>query len=302
MIGLSTVWTMKRGASTPQEVLDPILDLGFEAIELEFRITGKLLEGMAPSLKAGAPRVISVHNFCPVPDILPPQKAGGDAFNIASLDREERERAVRYTCRTLEVAHELEVGVVVLHLGYIEGEERKDAPQRAYREGRWGKEELQEYLKERSLKAPSHLDAVFFSLERVLRRAETLGVKVGVENRYHLSEIPLGEEIGMVLEEFAGGPIGYWHDTGHAAVAEALGASACSQALLERDGARRIGIHLHDAQGVDDHLPPGRGGVDFEMVGEFLREGVLKVMEIHPPATGEEIVEGLQFLREKGIS
>ena len=301
MIGLSTVWTMKRGASTPQEVLDPILDLGFEAIELEFRITGKLLEGMAPSLKAGAPRVISVHNFCPVPDILPPQKAGGDAFNIASLDREERERAVRYTCRTLEVAHELEVGVVVLHLGYIEGEERKDAPQRAYREGRWGKEELQEYLKERSLKAPPHLDAVFFSLERVLRRAETLGVKVGVENRYHLSEIPLGEEIGMVLQEFAGGPIGYWHDTGHAAVAEALGATRQKE-LLERYGARMIGIHLHDAQGVDDHLPPGRGGVDFEMVGEFLREGVLKVMEIHPPATGEEIVEGLQFLREKGIS
>ena len=301
MIGLSTVWTMKRGASTPQEVLDPILDLGFEAIELEFRITGKLLEGMAPSLKAGAPRVISVHNFCPVPDILPPQKAGGDAFNIASLDREERERAVRYTCRTLEVAHELEVGVVVLHLGYIEGEERKDAPQRAYREGRWGKEELQEYLKERSLKAPPHLDAVFFSLERVLRRAETLGVKVGVENRYHLSEIPLGEEIGMVLEEFAGGPIGYWHDTGHAAVAEALGATRQKE-LLERYGARMIGIHLHDAQGVDDHLPPGKGGVDFEMVGEFLREGVLKVMEIHPPATGEEIVEGLQFLREKGIS
>lgn len=301
MIGLSTVWTMKRGASTPQEVLDPILDLGFEAIELEFRITGKLLEGMAPSLKAGAPRVISVHNFCPVPDILPPQKAGGDAFNIASLDREERERAVRYTCRTLEVAHELEVGAVVLHLGYIEGEERKDAPQRAYREGRWGKEELQEYLKERSLKAPPHLDAVFFSLERVLRRAETLGVKVGVENRYHLSEIPLGEEIGMVLEEFAGGPIGYWHDTGHAAVAEALGAIRQKE-LLERYGARMIGIHLHDAQGVDDHLPPGRGGVDFEMVGEFLREGVLKVMEIHPPATGEEIVEGLQFLREKGIS
>lgn len=301
MIGLSTVWTMKRGASTPQEVLDPILDLGFEAIELEFRITGKLLEGMAPSLKAGAPRVISVHNFCPVPDILPPQKAGGDAFNIASLDREERERAVRYTCRTLEVAHELEVGAVVLHLGYIEGEERKDAPQRVYREGRWGKEELQEYLKERSLKAPPHLDAVFFSLERVLRRAETLGVKVGVENRYHLSEIPLGEEIGMVLEEFAGGPIGYWHDTGHAAVAEALGATRQKE-LLERYGARMIGIHLHDAQGVDDHLPPGRGGVDFEMVGEFLREGVLKVMEIHPPATGEEIVEGLQFLREKGIS
>ncbi|RLA77933.1 MAG: hypothetical protein DRG36_06980 [Deltaproteobacteria bacterium] len=301
MIGLSTVWTMKRGASTPQEVLDPILDLGFEAIELEFRITGKLLEGMAPSLKAGAPRVISVHNFCPVPDILPPQKAGGDAFNIASLDREERERAVRYTCRTLEVAHGLEVGAVVLHLGYIEGEERKDAPQRAYREGRWGKEELQEYLKERSLKAPPHLDAVFFSLERVLRRAETLGVKVGVENRYHLSEIPLGEEIGMVLEEFAGGPIGYWHDTGHAAVAEALGAIRQKE-LLERYGARMIGIHLHDAQGVDDHLPPGRGGVDFEMVGEFLREGVLKVMEIHPPATGEEIVEGLQFLREKGIS
>ena len=63
-----------------------------------------------------------------------------------------------------------------------------------------------------------HLDAVLFSLDKLNREAEKRKAYfLGVENRYYLHEIPDFDEIGMVLREFEGGKLRYWHDVGHAA-------------------------------------------------------------------------------------
>lgn len=298
MIALSSAWGMKLGARTASELLAPLLRMGFEGMELDFRVTPELLEELRPSLKKGDPKVVSLHNFCPVPEGLPPHKASGDAFNMASLDPEERREAIRWTCRTLEVAHELEAKAVVLHLGYMDLD--AESPHEAFREGRWGEEKLRDYLELRTSKAPRHLDAILLCLDRILQRAEELGVQVGIENRYYLHEFPLGDEIGRILEEFSGAPIGYWHDTGHAHVLETLGAVKHEE-LLRRYGPRIVGVHLHDANDLKDHLPPGKGVIDFEMVLKYLPEGAVKVMEIHPPASEGEIEGGLNYLRGMGF-
>jgi sugar phosphate isomerase/epimerase len=159
---------------------------------------------------------------------------------------------------------------------------------------------LQQEREERSRLRDPHLDALLFSLERIVKRAEQLGVIAGIENRYYFQEIPDVEEIGIILEQFRGGPIGYWHDTGHAAVFEALGIVR-HEALLQRYATHLVGTHLHDALGIDDHKPTGQGEIDFEMVSRYLPEGAIKIMEIHPSARGHEILEGLEFLKEKGI-
>ncbi|MBW2038766.1 MAG: sugar phosphate isomerase/epimerase [Deltaproteobacteria bacterium] len=302
MIGLSTVWT-SRDAQSGQELLGPILDLGFEGVELEYRITQQLYEEIRPRLRAHELRVLSIHNYFPVPDILPLERASGDCFSLSSLDREEREKGVSYTSRTLEVAHDLEAQAVVLHLGMVETGLPKDGLQELYREGRWegeGEPLLQREMEERGRQREPHLDAVFFSLERILKRAERLGVTLGIENRYYLQEIPDKEEIGIILEQFCGGPIGYWHDTGHAATLETLGILGHEE-LLQLYAPRLVGVHLHDALGVDDHRPPGEGEIDFGMVKGYLPDGAIKIMEIHPQATGEEVLKGLAFLKEKRI-
>jgi len=144
------------------------------------------------------------------------------------------------------------------------------------------------------------MDALLFSLEKIVKRAEQLEVIVGIENRYYFQEIPDVEEIGIILGQFRGGPIGYWHDTGHAAVFEALGIVR-HEALLQRYAAHLLGVHLHDALGIDDHKPPGRGEIDFDMVSRYLPEGAIKIMEIHPSARGHEILDGLELLKERGI-
>jgi sugar phosphate isomerase/epimerase len=192
---------------------------------------------------------------------------------------------------------------VVLHLGRVETDLPRNGLQQLYREHASHDEVatlLQQEREERSRIRDPHKDALLFSLERIVKRAEQLGVLVGIENRYYFQEIPDMEEIGIILDQFRGGPIGYWHDTGHAAVSEALGILQHEE-LLKLYAPYLVGVHLHDALGIEDHKPPGQGEIDFEMVKKYLPEGAIKIMEIHPSAGGHEILDGLEFLKEKGF-
>ena len=302
MIGLSTVWT-SRAAQSGEELLGPILDLGFEGVELEYRISQQIFQEIRPRIRNNAIQVLSIHNYFPVPAIIPQERASGDCFSLASLDREEREQGISYTFRTLEQAHDLEARGVVLHLGRVETDLPKNGLQQLYRGDRWndeGEKLLQHEREERGRLRDPHLDALLFSLEAIVKRAEQLGVILGIENRYYFQEMPDKEEIGIILDQFRGGPIGYWHDTGHAAVFETLGIMKHEE-LLQSYASHLVGVHLHDALGLDDHKPPGQGEIDFEMVKQYLPEVAIKIMEIHPSAKDHEIMEGLEFLQEKGI-
>lgn len=302
MIGISTVWT-SSAARSGKELLGPILDLGFQGMELEYRITRQIYREILPRIRGKEIQVLSIHNYFPVPDILSPELASGDCFSLSSLDQEERAKGVSYTVRTLEVAHDLEVRAVVLHLGRVETALPKDGLQRLYREGRWDEEGprlLQQEMEERGRHRDRHLDALLFSVEELVKQGGRLGVTLGIENRFYVREMPDKEEIGIILDQFRGGPIGYWHDTGHAAVLETLGIVRHEE-LLRLYAPHLVGVHLHDALGVDDHKPPGQGEVDFEMVKGYLPDGAIRVMEIKPAAEGREVLDGLAFLKEKGI-
>ncbi|NIS46468.1 MAG: hypothetical protein GWN76_11420, partial [candidate division Zixibacteria bacterium] len=43
-----------------------------------------------------------------------------------------------------------------------------------------------------------------------------------------------------------------------------------------------IGVHLHDAIGLDDHIPPGSGEIDFAALKPFLKADTIKVIELKP--------------------
>jgi sugar phosphate isomerase/epimerase len=139
MIGLSTVWT-SRDARSGDDLLGPILDLGFEGVELEYRITGQLYKEIRPRIRNNEVQVLSIHNYFPVPPIIPPERVSGDCFSLSSLAREERDSGVLYTFRTLEAAHDLEARAVVLHLGRVETNLPKNGLQQLYRGERWNDE------------------------------------------------------------------------------------------------------------------------------------------------------------------
>jgi sugar phosphate isomerase/epimerase len=58
-----------------------------------------------------------------------------------------------------------------------------------------------------------------------------------------------------------------------------------------------IGVHLHDAIGLDDHITPGSGEIDFTALKPFLKADTIKVIEIKPGIPASEVSEGIRFVR-----
>ncbi len=292
-LAVSTVWASAQ-AQEAAWLLDRMAESGLSRLELEYRLTAPLLEGIKKELRPRGLGVASVHNFCPLPEGLPREKASGDLFNLAGLDKEERLLAVRHTVRSLELAAELEAPAVVLHLGFVEGVGDKHTTRQAAQAG-GTTPELEQLLARRAAVAPRHLDAVSFSLERLCERALALGVSLGLENRFHAHQVPDFNETGILLQRFAGAPLGYWHDTGHAWVSGLAGLTP-PQKWLTAYGQVLLGCHLHDAAGDDDHRPPGAGDMDWEALCPLLLPARLKVLEVAPGPEPRELARAAELI------
>ncbi len=136
---------------------------------------------------------------------------------------------------------------------------------------------------------------------KIVPFADNLGIRLGVENRYNLHDFPAPHEFQMIFREFAGGPVRYWHDIGHATAQENLGLLKKDE-LLESFGTLLAGVHLHGCRGYNDHYAPGTGDEDFILLKKFLRPDTILVVETHHRASREEVAQGLAFLRKEGIS
>jgi sugar phosphate isomerase/epimerase len=69
-----------------------------------------------------------------------------------------------------------------------------------------------------------------------------------------------------------------------------------AEAWLEAYGRRLAGCHLHDAAGEVDHLPPGRGEVDWDAVAAAVSAAPVKVLEVAPGARPEELAAGAELV------
>ena len=302
MIGLSTAW-LSEMAQDVEQWLAMLQELGVTCLELEYRVPEGFFAKLKPRLQEQDVRVLSVHNFFPFPDEYTCLSPSGDLFLLSSLDREEREKAVRQTRKTIQAAHDLGCSAVVLHLGKVEMDSRFSEFCRFFEYQEIGSAKMQEFLadieSERKKKHRRFLDAVCFSLDALAREAERRNVRLGVENRYYFHEIPNLEELGIILERFRGAPLLHWHDVGHGFVQEQLGMQLHKE-LLEKYGERLLGVHLHDAEGYADHQALGSGKVDFGWLKQYVRKEAIKIVEVHPHVEAEDVRKGFSFLRDLG--
>lgn len=298
MLGISTCW-WDHHALDGESIIKEIIDLGLDGLELEYRITHPIYQQMKPLLNK-AIKVLSIHNYFPKPNDFIHEKASGDLFLLSSLDNYERSLAVQYTLKTMEYASDLEVLPVVLHLGRVDMPNPIDVLRDYYKKEAIDQEEGRAFLKEQGLlradKSQKYLDAVLFSLDRLNREAENKGITLCIENRYHFHEIPNFQEIGIILNEFRGGRLRYWHDMGHAAAQEALG--ICKQKeLLDAYSENMFGIHIHDINGLDDHLPPGKGSFDYGEWIPLIKPDIPKILEINYNTSKKDLQEGIEFIK-----
>jgi sugar phosphate isomerase/epimerase len=297
MLAISTSF-ISQSVDDGGRILEIIAGYGVERIELDCRVTKTQFQQIKAAVKQTAIQVGSLHNFCPFPALKPNVPPGGDYFKLAALDRSERELAVEWTTRTIENANDLEAELVVLHCGAVEMEPNHRHIYARYQAASQRDEQLDDLIsgelaQRRRLQMP-HLDAIRFSLERLLNAAQRYGVILGLENRAHYFEIPDSEEFAGLFAEFEGAPMGYWHDTGHAHTQEMLG--IVSQAdLLAAHGDHLVGVHLHDAVGLKDHLAPGSGEIDFTMLKPYLEAGPTLVIELAPGTEAADVRRAVSF-------
>jgi sugar phosphate isomerase/epimerase len=299
MIAISTIWNSLEHEDGAQLLVE-LNNLGFNAVQLDCKITEKLLIQMESQIRIGM-KVVSVHNFCPVPPGVLRENADADLFLLSSPYKDEREEAVKHTLRTIELAADLEVPVVVLHLGYVD---MKDESERLFDLYKWGEREFEAFGKlvmelrgKRERKQQKYQDAVLFSLDKLNRRAMDLNILLGLENRPRYHQIPDFYELELFFAEFEGGNLRYWHDTGHAAIQEKAGILK-QEKWLKTYSEQLIGIELHDVKELDEYLAAGMGELDFKEILRYVPTETVKVLEIKEAENDEEIIEGRRIVEE----
>ena len=302
MLGISTVW--KSGmVKDGQKLMESFADLGFKEIELEYRISGETFKEIKQFLKKRDDlKIVSIHNFFPIPEIH--ETGGADIFHFSSEDKEERSLAVKYAIKTIQIASEVGARAVVLHLGRVKMDTVSNGLFSLCDTGKLGSEEHKQVLDEirvlRERKKGKTLDMMLTSMDEVQKAAEKYDINIGIENRYCFEECPDFQEMAAIFKEFGNRRIGYWHDAGHAQVQENLGLIAVKE-LLDAYGKYLVGFHLHDVNGYSDHHVPGIGEVDFDMLKKHLKKDTIKILEIHPRETEKDLMNGVQFLKNMGF-
>lgn len=299
-LAVSTSWNAFR-SKTAKDLLFEIKKLGFEELELSFNLSSALLDEIKKYLSDAGLRIVSLHNFCPIPDGFSQKEALPDSYSMSSLNEEERALSLKFTKRTIDTAVSVGAKAVVLHTGRVE---MHDVTRELIRLCEEGKKDTNDFnlLKERTIKDRAglirpHFEKVLLSLSELNDYSCKKGVKLGVETRFYYREIPNLEEIGVILDNFKDSSVFYWHDTGHAHVMEKLGFASQKQ-FLDLYGSSMIGVHLHDYKDGSDHKAPAIGEINFGMLKPYLKKDTIKVMEAHHPATTSELIKSKVFLEK----
>jgi sugar phosphate isomerase/epimerase len=299
-IGLSTSWN-GPGAG-PERLLEQHRGLGFRRLEAYAHFSLDSLRAMAAVASARDMHIASLHAPCGVAS-GPGTFGPGVGDWLASTNTSESTRAVDAHRQTIDAAAEIGARAVVVHLGNSGVVSRQAALYDTIaRYGRLSDDHLQ--LRDRAwqeredAKGP-HLEAAARNLRALGEHALGTGVRLGVECRDNYIEIPSLDEFQYVLSACDGLPVGYWHDAGHGAKLDYLGFVE-HEDFLRRYGERLVGMHIHDTRAGRDHLAPGMGETDFEMLARYLRPETIRTLELNRMVTPNEIGYALDMLEPIG--
>ncbi len=280
-------------------MLEEIRDLGFEYAELSHGIRISLLPGILDALEAGVIKISTLHNFCPLPIGI--NQAAPNIFKFTSQDPREWENAYKHSLKTIETAARVGAKLVVLHMGEVE---MKEYTEKLLGMVAAGLKETPKYEKlcleaqeKREARKDKYVQKAYEMLRRLTEQAESRGLKLGIENREAIEEIPFESDFHFFFREFTNPTVCYWHDTGHAQIKENLG-FINHFIHLESLAPRLAGFHIHDVEYPErDHRPPGEGTINFAALKPLVKPEHIKVFEMSPSLPRDHVEKGIRHLK-----
>ncbi len=298
-VSLSTMWGVDQPTPFSQSFEDA-LSIGIARFELNHRVTAEVFR----QFDFNRYYVESIHDPCRAEFDFDAQKK--QDLIISSLDEENRKQGVAAVCRSIELACQLGARSVVIHPGSIVCDRSLDNRlRRLFLDGKKDSEEYaqvrRQMISHRSSLAGAHLNQALKSLTEIAEfNSKCKGVALALENRARFYDLPLPDELEQMLAIMGGSAFGFQYDIGHATALDTLGLVG-NETWLERFGTRIIGMHIHDVDGLTDHLAPGQGKVDYGKITPYVPENAIKTLEIGPRASLEEIAAGLRVLENTGF-
>jgi len=293
---LSTMW-MQHRFDHVRPFAAAAQALGFQGVELSHYVGLSMVKGLEP----GEITVASLHY--PAPTVFHSGAVKGDKL-LASPDENARSWAVRQAFRSIDYAHLMGARAVCVHLGRVEMETHLCwALEQRHRAGQAGSpiyEALKtQVLSQRAERHSPHFEAARRSLDEMAEYGARAGVRLGIENRRYLFEIPTLAEMRLLLGEHDPDVVGVWYDTGHAQVLANLGFDG-QDGWLEACAERIVGVHFHDTVGGRDHLVPPVGEDSFADIAQRLPPDAIRVCEFDWYFDAAEVQAGREYLQKAG--
>jgi len=305
-LSLSTCWCSARHTDG-YAMVGEMVGLGFKRIELSHGIRLSLVPGILQAVEEGIVEISSVHNFCPLPGSV--QHAAPNLYEPSSLDVRECDLWRRYSLQTLDFAVKVGADRVVMHSGrvsffFVSPEtrlekwiDRSEIPAHELSERKDFLKRRDKAMKAIRRKAKKTLPRIRENYEKLLPEVKTRGLKLCLENREGMEEMPIDGDYDDFLQSL-GDPehAVYWHDCGHARIKQQLGLLDHRE-HLEKMAPRLAGFHIHDvSEGGRDHQVPGTGTIDFAMIAGYVRPEHTLVLELSPKLTTEEVLASKDYI------
>ena len=116
-------------------------------------------------------------------------------FKFSSTNVRERENAYKHTMKTIEMADQLGAKLIVLHMGEIDMRNYTDKLIDLLEAGKQDTPKYQKLCQKAELKREKakvkYCDLAYEMLERITEQASMRGIKLGIEIREDLEEIPI---------------------------------------------------------------------------------------------------------------
>ncbi|MGJ8677528.1 MAG: sugar phosphate isomerase/epimerase family protein [Akkermansiaceae bacterium] len=303
MLAFSTCWNNSRHHDGEQ-IIDEILELGFNNIELSHGMNISKLPGLQKAYREGKFTCSGVHNFFPSP--VEVMIDAPDAYEFTSHRSYDRKRALEMSLKTLELAAEFDAKYVVMHMGSVPMKADKwTKPLTAkVKEGNqltpaYAKRKLQ-FVRKREKIAPHYYQRAISALEILVEKAEELQIPLAIESRSRFEDMPNEAEMLLLQEQFKDNPwVGYWHDFGHVQLKHNLGLLNHDQ-WLGKIAPHLIGCHVHDVEWpARDHRVPLTGELDFKNLLRHIDPSKPLVWELSPTRKSEQISQCLKLWKKQ---